>query len=68
MLVLTRQVGESILIDGGLCVTVMAVQRGRVRLGVTAPKAVSVFREELQTRPSASPCQDLTSSPTCPGV
>jgi len=47
MLVLTRKPGESIVIGDDIVLTVVAVGRGRVRLGVTAPRNVSIQREEL---------------------
>lgn len=53
MLVLTRRPGESILIDGGIKVTVLTLCRdtGQVRIGIDAPKEVSIVREELLGRP-----------------
>jgi carbon storage regulator len=50
MLVLTRRIGEEIVIDGSIRVTVVAVQEGRVRLGVTAPEHVRVDRQEIHER------------------
>jgi carbon storage regulator len=50
MLVLTRKVGEEIVIAGTIRVTVVAVKRKRVRLGVAAPMAVSVDRDEVHER------------------
>ena len=47
MLVLTRKIGERIIIDNRIVVEVMAVQGQRIRLGVTAPADVSIMREEL---------------------
>jgi len=47
MLVLTRKLNESLVIDGGIVVTVVSVENGRVRLGITAPRDVSVRRSEL---------------------
>ena len=47
MLVLSRRVGEEIVIAGGIRVTVVAVNGQRVRLGITAPPAVRVVRSEL---------------------
>lgn len=48
MLVLTRKVGERICIGNDIHVTVLYVHKGRVRLGVSAPREVPVHREELQ--------------------
>jgi carbon storage regulator len=53
MLVLTRKLNESLVIDGGIVVTVVSVENGRVRLGITAPRDVSVRRSELQPLPAA---------------
>ncbi len=50
MLVLTRNVGETIVIDGGIRVTVVSIQGGKVRLGVDAPDDVRVDREEVHKR------------------
>jgi carbon storage regulator len=50
MLVLTRKASQSVFIDGNITVTVLAVEGNRVRLGVSAPQAVSVNREELLRR------------------
>jgi carbon storage regulator len=47
MLVLTRRVGEEIVIAGDIRVTVVAVNGQRVRLGITAPPSVAVVRLEL---------------------
>ena len=50
MLILTRMVGETIVIDGGIKVTVMDVQGNQIRLGIDAPKEVKVYREEIIER------------------
>ena len=47
MLVLTRKPGESIVIGDDIVLTVVDLGRGRVRLGLTAPRNVSIQREEL---------------------
>jgi carbon storage regulator len=47
MLVLTRRIGEEVLIAGDICVTVVSVKGDRVRLGITAPSSVAVTRREL---------------------
>ncbi len=48
MLVLTRKVGESIVIADEIFVTVLEIRGGQVRLGVEAPKDVSIHRSEVQ--------------------
>jgi carbon storage regulator len=50
MLVLSRRIGEQIVIEGGICVTVVGVKGNQVRLGVTAPPWVSVDRQEVAAR------------------
>src|SRR5581483_6798286 len=47
MLVLRRKVGESIILDGVISVSVLAVEGERVKIGITAPTEVSIVREEL---------------------
>jgi carbon storage regulator len=47
MLVLSRKKSDSILIDGGIKVTVLEVRGNVVRLGIEAPKEVSILRTEL---------------------
>jgi carbon storage regulator len=47
MLVLSRKVGEQIVIDGCITVTVVAVDRNKIRLGITAPPEVRIDREEI---------------------
>jgi carbon storage regulator len=54
MLVLTRKVGDTIVIDGKILVTVTAVIGDRVRLGVLAPPSVRVDRSEVHERRLAS--------------
>lgn len=50
MLILTRKVGETIVINDTIRVAVMQVKGGQVRLGIEAPKDVSVHRQEIQER------------------
>lgn len=50
MLVLSRKKNERIHIGGGVVITVVEVEGGKVRLGIDAPKEVSVLREELVKR------------------
>jgi carbon storage regulator len=55
MLVLTRRIGEVIVIDGGITVTVLSEKGGRIRLGITAPPSVEVRRQELLERARGVP-------------
>lgn len=48
MLVLTRKVGETIVIANDIVVTVLEIRGGQVRLGVEAPREVSILRSEVQ--------------------
>lgn len=50
MLILTRRVGETLVIGDEVTVTVLGVRGNQVRLGVNAPKDVSVHREEIYQR------------------
>lgn len=50
MLILTRRVGETLIIGDNVSVTVLGVKGNQVRLGVNAPKDVSVHREEIYQR------------------
>jgi carbon storage regulator len=50
MLVLTRRLGETVVIGGGIRVTVVEVSGNTIRLGITAPPAVAVDREEVHER------------------
>jgi carbon storage regulator len=50
MLILTRRVGETVMIGNEVTVTVLAVKGNQVRIGVNAPKDVAVHREEIYDR------------------
>ena len=50
MLILTRRVGETLMIGDEVTVTVLGVKGNQVRIGVNAPKSVSVHREEIFER------------------
>ena len=63
MLILTRKKGQTVVIDGQIEVTLVAVQGEQVRLGINAPRQIAVHRKELldavtQQNIEAGPHQD----------
>ena len=61
MLILTRRVGETVMIGNEVTVTVLGVKGNQVRIGVNAPKDVAVHREEIYERIKRE--EDLDSRP-----
>jgi len=67
MLILTRRVGETLMVGDSIRLTVLGVKGNQVRIGINAPKDVAVHREEIwlriqsnadnatETQPAASP-------------
>jgi len=53
MLVLSRKLNETIVIDGNISVTVVGIRGNQVRLGITAPEALGIYRAELCERATA---------------
>ncbi len=50
MLILTRKIGESIIIDDEIRVKIVDIQGGQVRVGIEAPSVIDIYREEIYTR------------------
>lgn len=50
MLILTRRIGETIKIGDNISITILGIKGNQVRIGVSAPKAVDVHREEVYWR------------------
>lgn len=69
MLVLSRKVGEEIVIGNDIRVTVVDVKGGRVKIGIQAPNDVGIFRSELRDWVDAAPVggQDATPLPQSRG-
>jgi carbon storage regulator len=66
MLVLTRRIGEEIIINGNIRVKVVAVYRDKIRLGFSAPPSVSVDRKEIHDRRIEFECHSECAPPACP--
>ena len=50
MLILTRKIGESLIIDNNIKVTILDDNNGQIKIGIDAPREVSVHREEVYER------------------
>lgn len=61
MLVLSRKLGEKVFIDETIVITVVDIDRGRIRLGIEAPRDLPVYRQEL--KPIDAPEDDPTGRP-----
>jgi carbon storage regulator len=69
MLVLSRKLGEKIYIGDNICITVVDIDRGKIRLGIDAPRNVPIYRQELlplkaPAEGTAQPQESATTPPT----
>jgi carbon storage regulator len=60
MLILTRRVGETVMIGDDVSITVLGVKGNQVRVGFSAPKQVAVHREEIYERIQAEKLANIT--------
>ncbi len=58
MLILTRKVNESLIVGDNITITVLGVKGNQVRIGVDAPREVTVHREEIYQRITDKPAED----------
>lgn len=63
MLVLSRKLNESIIVNGNIRITVVGIRGNHVRVGIEAPGSVPIIREELRERPISSPSLVLQGEP-----
>lgn len=47
MLILTRRVGETLIIDDNISITVLGLKGNQIRIGINAPKKISIYRKEI---------------------
>lgn len=68
MLILSRRMGESLIIGDDIVVTVLGTKSGQVRIGISAPEEVAVFREEIYARIAAETGHDDCKAATPPKI
>ncbi len=63
MLILTRKIGESVIINEDITVTVLGIKGNQIRIGVDAPRHVSVHREEIYQRVKKEELEEEEATP-----
>lgn len=58
MLTLSRRIGEKIHIGDNIVITIVGSDRGKIRVGIEAPREVPIYREELLPQPDTTPTLD----------
>lgn len=66
MLVLSRRPNETLVIDGGIRITVVSIRGNQVRLGIEAPDSVRIYREELHSPVRFGECGETSASIKAP--
>ncbi len=66
MLVLSRKLGEKIVIGDKIVITVVKIDRNQIRIGIEAPQEVSVYREEIAPRVQATVQNDYLTNQVVP--
>ncbi len=47
MLILTRRIGETLIIDNNISITILGIKGNQIRIGINAPKKISIYRKEI---------------------
>ena len=66
MLVLTRKIGDKLLLGEEIEIAVVDIRGNQVKLGISAPRALSVLRAELKDREAEAPSDDRAEPPPAP--
>lgn len=68
MLVLSRKLNDKIFIGDNICITVVDIARGRIRLGIDAPRDVQIYRQELLPLKAAAGAESRTAANVPPSA